>query len=62
MTTDTSEKGLETLIVESLIHEAGYIPGRNEDYDRDHAVDLGHLLAFLKATQPQVVESLGIAL
>jgi hypothetical protein len=35
--TDTSEKGLETLILESLIQEAGYIQGRNEDYDRDHA-------------------------
>ena len=26
-TTDTSEKGLETLIVESLVNEAGYQPG-----------------------------------
>jgi hypothetical protein len=60
MLTDTSEKGLETLIVESLIHEAGYLLGRNEDYDWDHAVDLTHLLAFLKDTQPRVVESLGI--
>jgi type I restriction enzyme, R subunit len=60
VTTDTSEKGLETLIVESLIHQAGYLPGRNEDYDRDHAIDLAHLLAFLTATQPKVVESLGI--
>jgi type I restriction enzyme, R subunit len=60
MPTDTSERGLETLIVESLTHEAGYLPGRNEDYDRDHAVDLAHLLAFLKGTQPQGVESLGI--
>jgi len=60
MPTDTSEKGLETLIVESLIHEADYLPGSNEDFDRDHAVDLAHLLAFLKATQPKVVESLGI--
>jgi hypothetical protein len=34
VTTDTSEGGLETRIVESLIHEAGYLPGRNEDYER----------------------------
>ena len=34
--TDTSEKGLETLIVESLVEEAGYQPGRSQDYDRDH--------------------------
>ncbi len=28
MPTDTSEKGLESLIVKSLIEEAGYLPGR----------------------------------
>ena len=56
MPTDTSEKGLEALIVKSLIEEAGYLPGLPEDYDRDHAVDLSHLLAFLKATQPKAVE------
>jgi type I restriction enzyme R subunit len=59
-TTDTTEKGLERLIVESLVHEAGYQQGRPEDYDRDHAVDLAKLLAFLQATQPQAVESLGL--
>jgi len=58
MTTDTTEKGLESLIVESLICDAGYEPGRPEDYDRDHAVDLAKLVAFLKATQPDVVEAL----
>jgi type I restriction enzyme, R subunit len=52
-TTDVSEKGLETLIIESLVIEAGYEPGRSEDYDRDHAVDLAKLTAFLEATQPQ---------
>ena len=30
-TTDTSEKGLEAVIVESLIIEAGYAQGRTED-------------------------------
>lgn len=49
---DTSEKGLESLICESLICDAGYVPGRPEDYDRDHAVDLPKLVEFLKATQP----------
>ena len=56
-TTDTSEQGLESLIVDSLVHEAGYEQGRPEDYDRDHAVDLAKLVAFLRATQPQVVEA-----
>jgi type I restriction enzyme R subunit len=60
-TTDTSEKGLEALIVESLVGEAGYQPGRSEDFDRDHAVDLAKLLPFLTATQPKAVEALGLA-
>jgi len=59
-TSDTSEKGLETLIVESLANEAGYQLGSPDDYDREHAVDLAKLLAFLNTTQPDVVESLGI--
>lgn len=60
MPTDTSEKGLEALIVASLIEEAGYIPGDPKDYDREHAVDAVKLVAFLKATQPEIVERLGI--
>jgi type I restriction enzyme R subunit len=59
-TTDTSEKGLETLIVESLVNEAGYIQGNSNDYDREYAVDLVQLAAFLLATQPEVVEALDV--
>lgn len=59
-TSDTSEKGLETLIVESLVNEAGYQQGTIEDYDREHAVDLTKLLTFLRESQPNVVESLGL--
>ena len=58
--TDTSEKGLESLIVASLVNEAGYVQGDRADYDREHAVDLAKLLQFLAATQPDTVESLGI--
>ena len=58
--TDTSEKGLESLIVESLICDAGYQPGRPEDYDRDHAVDLAKLLAFLRSTQSEALAALDI--
>ena len=58
--TDTSEKGLETLIVNSLMQEAGYEPGSNADYDVDHAVDLAKLFAFLEKTQPKAIEKLGI--
>ena len=60
VTTDTSEKGLESLIVHSLINEAGYATGHPQDYDRDYAIDLTKLLAFLNATQPETVETLGI--
>lgn len=60
-TTDTSEKGLESLIVESLATDAGYARGDPNDYDRDHAIDLVKLLAFLSATQPKVVEQLALA-
>jgi hypothetical protein len=60
--TDTSEKGLESLIVANLIGQpAGvvqenlpaviprltYVPGNANDYDRDHAVDLPRLLRFM---------------
>jgi len=41
MPTDTTEKGLESLIVDSLVNEAGYVQGDPKDYDRPHAVDLG---------------------
>jgi len=59
-TTDTTEKGLESLIVESLICDAGYEPGRPEDFDRDHAVDLAKLVAFLQATQPDTLAALDL--
>jgi type I restriction enzyme R subunit len=82
MTTDTSEKGLELLIVRSLTGltdeeilkppirglaetpqgyaGAGYLLGSSQDYDRDHCVDLPHLLAFIRNTQPKAFEQLGL--
>jgi type I restriction enzyme R subunit len=59
-TTDTSEKGLESIIVVSLVEEAGYVQGDPQDYDREHAVDLAKLLQFLAATQSDTYEALGI--
>jgi type I restriction enzyme R subunit len=79
-TTDTTEKGLETLIVESLTGKSGipqqplpsvhytpaiygslpYIEGSPKDFDRDHAVDLVKLLAFLQDTRPEIIDQLGI--
>ncbi len=80
MTTDTTEKGLETLIVEAMTGKpatspaqidtgrepsalyggTGWILGRWQDYDREYAVDLVQLKAFLNATQPEMVESLDL--
>lgn len=61
MPSDTSEKGLETFIVESLVNEAGYIQGNPQEYDREHAIDLKQLFHFLESTQPEIWQSLGIA-
>lgn len=58
--TDISEKGLELLIVRSLLHEAGYFLGDPHDYDRDHALDLDKLFAFLNTTQPDAMKALNI--
>ena len=60
MATDTSERGLESLIVRSLIDESGYAAGDPRDYDREYCVDLAQLRAFLRATQPEAAESLGL--
>jgi type I restriction enzyme R subunit len=57
---DTSEKGLEAMIIGSLVDESGYVQSEPEDYDRDHAVDVVQLFTFLQATQPKTVEMLGI--
>ena len=77
MTTDTSEFGLETLIVAAMTGAqpaaAGgsaempapdgnrhWIEGSPGDYDREHAVDLVQLTAFLQATQPEVAPALDL--
>ncbi len=59
-TTDTSEKGLESIIVNSLVREAGYQQGDPKDYDREHAIDLAKLLQFLATTQPDTLDVLSI--
>ncbi len=73
--TDTSEKGLESLIVAALTGQivlatggaressapyggGSYIQGNPRHYDRDYAVDLVQLRAFLEATQPAVTKQL----
>ncbi|CUS01886.2 Type I restriction-modification system, restriction subunit R [Candidatus Promineifilum breve] len=54
---DTAEDGRPPAAAgESLPGLGGYVEGNAAEYDRDHAVDLGKLLAFLHATQPAIVE------
>src|SRR5581483_10606794 len=59
-TTDTSEKGLEALIVRSLIDEAGYVAGDSKDFEQEHAVDARKLFDFLNTTQAEAIETLGL--
>ncbi len=55
MTTDTTEKGLEALIV-SHMTASGWIAGSPSDYDRAYAADLAQLRAFIGTTQQPLVE------
>ena len=58
---DTSEKGLEAIIVASLTAEAGYVQGDAKHFDREHAIDWPKLLQFLSTTQPKAVEQLELS-
>jgi hypothetical protein len=53
MPSDTSEKGLESIIVDSLVNDAKYLQGDANDFDREHAIDLTKLIAFVQDTQPK---------
>lgn len=73
MTTDTSENGLESLIVDSMTRQAKtpntgkeasalytnshWILGHWKDYNREHAVDLVQLTTFLEDTQEEFIEA-----
>ena len=77
MTTDTSEKGLETLIMRHMTgtdglsvapntvaerqRPYGYTAGSAQDYDRARALDAPQLFAFLRATQPEAFKKLALA-
>lgn len=75
MSTDTSEKGLENLIVATMTGATAYasagvvadtpgdyavkrwIKGHSNDFEKDYALDLTQLTAFLSSTQPDLVEN-----
>lgn len=58
--TNTKENGLETLIVNWLVEHNGYEEGSNADYIQEYAIDETRLFRFLKTTQPEQFDSLGI--
>ena len=58
--TDTSEAGLESLIVRDM-QDRGWLPGNSQDYDRGYCVDLAHLQTFVLATQPKLAEAFDLA-
>src|SRR6266567_873114 len=62
MKTDTTEKGLEALIVGYMMADEHspnerWIAGKPEDYDRSYAIDLVQLRAFVAATQPPLIDA-----
>lgn len=57
--TDTSERGLENLIVWQML-ERGWIQSQSADYNREYAIDLVQLRVFLEATQPDTLNHLSL--
>ena len=56
--TNTSEAGLESLIVKWLVEQNHYEQGKSTDFDKSYALEPSRLLRFLKDTQPDAVEKL----
>ena len=57
MKTDTTEKGLESLIVADMT-ALGWLEGNPQHYDRDFCLDMEQLHAFVEATQPKLAPGL----
>lgn len=59
MPSDTSEKSLETTLVNGLT-AAGWRQTDGSGFDAAIAIDMPELIAFLRATQPEVVDALDL--
>lgn len=59
MTTDTSEKALESIIMAGML-DVGWLQSEPADYDREFCVHLPELVAFLRKTQPATVKELDL--
>jgi len=60
LTTDTSEKGLETTIFDGMTG-FGWMPGDPGNFDRDYAIDSTQLTAFIQKTQEELAADLSLA-
>lgn len=58
MTTDTSEKGLEFIIEQSLVNDSQYRQSYSTDYDRDLCINKRLLFEFIKDTQPTTYDTI----
>lgn len=59
MPADTSEKGLETILVDGLCAR-GWEPGKSADYSPAFGLDLVQLREFLEDTQPELAAQLSL--
>lgn len=59
MSSDTTEKGLETILVEGFV-ASGWTHTNTTGYDPAYAIDLTHLTTFLEATQPETAAALDL--
>lgn len=60
MHSNTKEIGLESLIIDYLVYNSGYEQGESTDYNKEYAIDESRLFRFLKETQPEKLETLGV--
>ncbi|NFT02180.1 type I restriction endonuclease subunit R [Clostridium sporogenes] len=60
MISNTKEEKLETLTVNYLQRNNGYELGSNIDYNKEYAIDENRLFKFLKETQPEKLQILGV--
>lgn len=58
MFTNTTESGLESLIVKWLVEQNHYEQGQNHDYSMEYALDSVRLFRFLKDTQPRAYDQM----
>ena len=56
--TDTSEKGFQSLIVNELTGNSGYVESVPNDFDRKFCMNIKQLFSFIEQTQPEKYEML----